>query len=271
MAWFQTLTFKIISILLSVALLFIIYDLRIKQYHKRQREIQTVKINAELIKKKNELFANVSHEFRTPLTLIIGPVNRILKQIKNSETKQSLQMVSVNANRLLRMVDQLLDLARLDHVKFEDKNVIDFGVVLKRTHDSVFSLFESKDITSSLKLGEGLMVNMGADTAEKIIINLISNAVKYTQAGGVIDVCCHQTDGQITFSVKDNGYGIEKAQQQRIFERFVRANDQEIEHIVGAGIGLALVKELVESVNGKISVSSELTKGAEFIAMLPLA
>ena len=270
-AWFQTLTFKIISILLSVALLFIIYDLRIKQYHKRQREIQTVKINAELIKKKNELFANVSHEFRTPLTLIIGPVNRILKQIKNSETKQSLQMVSVNANRLLRMVDQLLDLARLDHVKFEDKDVIDFGVVLKRTHDSVFSLFESKNITSSLKLGEGLMVNMGADTVEKIIINLISNAVKYTQAGGVIDVCCHQTDGQITFSVKDNGYGIEKAQQQRIFERFVRANDQEIEHIVGAGIGLALVKELVESVNGKISVSSELTKGAEFIVILPLA
>jgi len=270
-AWFQTLTFKTITILLGVMLLFLGYHLRIKQYHKRQYELQTVKINAELIKKKNELFANVSHEFRTPLTLVIGPINRILKQIKNSETKQSLQMVSLNAKRLLRMVDQLLDLARLDNVKFEDKDVIDFGAVLKRTNDSVFSLFESKNINASIKLGEGLIVNMGVDTAEKVIINLISNAVKYTPAGGNIDILCHRTDGQITFSVKDNGYGIEKAQQQRIFERFVRANDQEIEHIVGAGIGLALVKELVESVNGKISVRSQLAKGAEFIVILPVA
>jgi ligand-binding sensor domain-containing protein/signal transduction histidine kinase/DNA-binding response OmpR family regulator len=270
-AWFQTLIFKIILITLVVILLFLAYHLRIKQYHKRQYELQTVKINAALIKKKNELFANISHEFRTPLTLVIGPVNKILKHIKNSETKQSLQMVSLNAKRLLRMVDQLLDLARLDNVKFEDKDVIDFGVVLKRTNDSVFSLFESKNINASLKLGAGLIVNMGVDTAEKIIINLISNAVKYTPTGGNIDILCHKTYGQITFSVKDNGYGIEKAQQQRIFERFVRANDQEIEHIVGAGIGLALVKELVESVNGKISVRSQLTKGSEFIVTLPVA
>jgi signal transduction histidine kinase/ligand-binding sensor domain-containing protein/DNA-binding response OmpR family regulator len=270
-AWFQTITFKFSIVILLLILIFIAYHLRIKQYHKRQYELQTVKINAELIKKKNELFANVSHEFRTPLTLIIGPLNNILQQIKNRETKQSLQMVLLNAKRLIRMVDQLLDLARLDSVKDEDNGTIDFGLVIKRIHVSFSSLFESKKITSSLKLSEGLVVSIGIDRAEKIIINLVSNAVKYTPAGGNIDILCHHVDGQITFIVKDNGYGIDKKQQQLIFQRFVRANDKNIDHITGAGIGLALVKELVESARGKITVRSEIKKGSEFIVTLPLA
>lgn len=267
--WFTWWAILLFSFLFLVVVS-IATHLRIKQVNKRQLEVHKARMNAELITKKNELFAHVSHEFRTPLTLVIGPVNNILRHIKGSETKKALTMVSANAKRLLRMVDQLLDLARLDNNQVKEQQQVDFSYLIKRTYASLYSLFEGKEISTSLNLDKGLMVNISIDSAEKIIINLLSNAVKYTPLGGVVDISCQSTEDELVFIVKDNGFGIALDQQEKIFERFVRANNDNIEHISGAGIGLALVKELVESVKGNIQVSSQLTQGSEFRVTMPL-
>lgn len=241
------------------------------QTQKKKLAAQSALMNAELLERKNKLFAHVSHEFRTPLTLVLGPLSQLLKRSKNAETKHALSLASINAKRLLRMVDQLLDLARLDSGKQENTQTIDFSYVVKRTYDSLFSLFDSKQLKASLDLEDNLAVQLSTDAAEKILVNLLSNAAKYTPEQGEINVSCSQRAQSIELLIKDSGIGIAFEQQEKVFERFVRVHDENETQVPGAGIGLALVKELVESCGGSIELNSEPGQGSAFIVTLPLA
>ena len=257
---------------LLMASIFLFY----RQVQKKKLASQQAAMNAALLTKKAELFAHVSHEFRTPLTMVLGPVNQVLKSTKNADIKKAMSMVSVNAKRLLRMVDQLLDLARIDNVEEEYTQTIDLASVVKQTYDSLYSLFENKSINvvlinTNTGKNQAIPVKISVDAAEKVLVNLMSNSVKYTPENGSVNIECTTRGNEAIFSIKDSGIGIAPDQQQRVFERFVRVYDEKTENVPGAGIGLALVKELVERFGGRVELVSELNQGSKFTVTFPLA
>ena len=228
---------------------------------------------------KSRFFANVSHEFRTPLSLIIGPVDD-LRNGRDGElgplVRRRLDSIRNNASRLLQLVEQLLDVARLEsgtmHVSAEVRDLVP---LLRRLADSFASLAERRgiDFRLSCPVG-GLRVRYDPDQMEKVIGNLVGNALKFTPANGEVEVrATAETDGEgtVVLEVRDTGPGIEPAYHARIFERFFQVDDSSRRAHEGTGIGLALVRELVELHGGSVAVRSAIGEGSTFIIRLPLA
>ena len=185
-----------------------------KELHKQKQTVES------LLARKNELFANVSHEFRTPLTLILGPVNNLLKSPLRSDDIKSLQMVNRNANRLLTMIEQLLQLAKIN-----DHENITF--IPQQVHPNVETIVASfqgladvKNITLKLDRNDEAAINATQDVLDIVMGNLISNAIKYTQVGGTVTVNSYKLDKHLTIEVTDTGCGLDKQQQVEIFSRF---------------------------------------------------
>ncbi|MCU0344911.1 MAG: ATP-binding protein, partial [Ignavibacterium sp.] len=246
----------------------------------------------EVDEMKSRFFANISHEFRTPLTLILGPAKDVLDVTKEAKTKQNVGLIKRNASRLLGLVNQLLDLSKLEagRMKLETKeeNIIPLlkGLVLSFT-----SLAERKKISLSFKAAEEkINVYIDRDKIEKILNNLLSNAFKFTPDGGKIDVEVKlptpsvplpggdlgvgqrglNNSSFVEISISDTGRGIPEENLDKIFDRFYQVNGSHTREQEGTGIGLALTKELVELHKGKIEVESEEEKGTTFVVSLPL-
>ncbi len=266
--WAYTLYFIVSSgILLTV--IWLIYHRKIAEKDK-----QAALIIAET---KDKLIGNVSHEFRTPLTLILGPLNKLIKNATSINERKSLKLIQRNGYRLLDMVDQMLDLTQLqsnDSIKFkyqELKTVINF------IYQSFLPLAEEKNIQITIidKSQKPLWVYMFPDAVEKLFVNIISNAFKYTQAGGQITITISNANlsskgiQQAEISIKDTGVGISPKELENIFKRFSRVESSS-HHIQGTGIGLTLVKEILSRHDGHITVESKLNVGSEFIIQLPL-
>lgn len=223
-----------------------------------------------LAETKEQLFANLSHEFRTPLTLILGPAQILSDQASNEHLVQQANLIERNAKRLLSMVDQLLLLAQL---KSDQQEALCLQSVQTVCHalNSVFQpLAANNAVTLSLEgeIGADWAI-LGANNAlETILSNLLTNAFKFTPPQGAITFRVDSRGDMLVFSVQDTGCGIAKEQQQHIFERFTRVNSKKAE-APGVGIGLALVKELVLGLEGTIDVESELDKGSRFSVSLP--
>lgn len=227
---------------------------------------------------KSRFFANVSHEFRTPLSLIIGPVED-LRDGRSGEltaaVRHRLDAVQNNARRLLQLVEQLLDVARLEsgtiHLSAEVRDLVP---LVRRLADSFASLAERRGITFSLTCPVGgLRVRYDPDQMEKVISNLLSNALKFTPPAGTVDLrATQESEGrsQAVIEVQDSGPGIAPEHQSRIFERFFQVDDSSRRKYEGAGIGLALVRELVELHGGTVSLRSALGSGSTFVVRLPL-
>jgi len=262
--WWQTWWAYSLYLLSIVCIIFLIFWL-----YSRKKIAENAKNNAfKLAQSKEELFANISHEFRTPLTLILGPA-KVIKTSNNDEhTQQHASLIERNALRLLSMVDQLLQLAQL---KNPEKNAIASQKV-STVFDFVLQTFsviaKEKQITLSLKslVDDSWWVSADQNAVETILYNLLSNAIKFTQIGGTISLEVSEQDQWLEFKVIDSGCGIAKHDQEKIFDRFTRLENSS--HTPGVGIGLALVKELVHSLGGRISVESELNKGSRFIFTL---
>ena len=233
----------------------------------------TNKVIFDLLNQKRKLFANVSHEFRTPLTLILSPIEKLLNEEGNKHKQNTFLTIKRNANRLLKMVDQLLSLALLESNQapnFQHYN-------LEHTTLSIVGAFkflaDKKNIriivenSSNNKVGLLLL----SDSLEKILMNLLSNAIKYSKENGVINITIGTVDKLVIIDVTDNGYGIAEKELELIFDNFYRGGNVEDKGITGAGIGLSIVKELVIQNNGKIEVNSTLNKGSSFIISLPIA
>ena len=254
----------------------------------------------ELDQTKSRFFANVSHEFRTPLTLILGPIEKLLAQTGEEEARQNLTMILRNAQRLLRLINQLLDLSKLEagRMKLEAK-AEEVASILKVLLASFASLAERKKIALEFHAPEQpLFVDLDRDKFEKIITNLLSNAFKFTPEGGSISVTAAVGEEQdaesraqsiagmkrprpsargaqqfscVRISVRDTGCGIPADQLEKIFDRFYQLDDSHTREHEGTGIGLALTKELVELHRGKILVESELHQGSAFTVLLPVS
>lgn len=226
---------------------------------------------SELLTQKQQLFASVSHEFRTPLTLILSPVEQLLSQPKGQPISKELTLIKRSSHRLLRMVDQLLEFAKLEQHEDDNTELVSLKQTLNIIIASFESLVSSKHISLSITPYSDVTLLLIPDSLNKILINLLSNAFKYTPAHGNIWVDVNIIDNQVNIVVKDSGIGIDKDDHKTVFERFNRVLHHHGEAIPGAGIGLALVKELVEANQGQISLSSELDKGSTFTLSLPIA
>lgn len=236
----------------------------------------------ELKSARDKLFANISHEFRTPLTLILGPVDKINPDSPADEIQKQKAMIKRNAQRLMNLINQLLDLSKLEAGKLKLKasknNIVSFvrGIVM-----SFESLAERKDI--SLKVHsdqEVIELYFDKDMMIKILTNLLSNAFKFTPEGGSIIVSLKppfnypftkggKEGGSVAIVVKDTGIGILDDELPKLFDRFYQVDSSQTREYEGSGLGLALIKELIELHHGSIRVNSKVDSGSEFIVKLP--
>ncbi|MCB4798825.1 hybrid sensor histidine kinase/response regulator transcription factor [Neotamlana laminarinivorans] len=273
--WWAYVIYLVLGVLISWVILHY-YTLKVQEGQLR-----------ELDQMKLQFFVNVSHEFRTPLTLILNPVDKILSSFNNDPevVKTSALSIQRSARRLLHLVNQLLDYRKMDvgmsPVRLEKGDIIKFG-------QDIFSLFKGlafkKEIEYKFKSASNEIIMLfDFDKVEKIITNLISNALKFTGSGGKITVAINRVEGNVLnpknmlfkkgklndyveIVVKDTGVGLDKDQLKHIFSRFHNEDPTK----TGTGIGLNFTKALVEAQGGEIHVESKLNKGAKFIVKLPI-
>lgn len=224
----------------------------------------------ELDKQKTEFFQNISHEFRTPITLIQGPLESVVANGDGLSAEQS-AIALRNSRRLLRLVNKLLDLQRLDAKRmqpsFHSCDLVDF---VNQIVESFRPYCERKNISVNTQTAPCLQVYIDAEKMDKVVYNLLSNAMKFTPSGGKITVTVKPVGEECIIEVKDTGIGIAEHQIPYLFERFRQGEGSENRSYEGTGLGLALVKELVEIHGGEISVASVYGKGTTFtVALLP--
>ncbi len=231
----------------------------------------------ELDRLKSQFLAHVSHELRSPLTSIKGFAENILGGVTGAITEKQercLQRIQANSNRLARMIADLLDRARLEAGKMEViLGEVPIALLTKECIEELMSQAAEKQQSLTLDSHESdLTVHADADKVSQILINLIVNAIKYTPMDGSICVKLSRLDNaRARLSVSDTGEGISKKDLQDLFQPFFRVNRQNKSNVKGLGLGLSIVKQLVELLNGNISVESELRKGTTFHVDLPLS
>lgn len=224
---------------------------------------------AEIDRFKNTLFANVSHEFRTPLTLLLAPMEERLAQDPDGPDAGWLSMASRNGQRLLRLVNGLLDLSRLD--SFEMTPTLS-RVDLARSTKAIAEMFEHAAQTSGLDFvvhaDRRFVAAVDPDWWEQIVVNLLSNALKYTPAGS-ITVRVEEDGGHVVLTVADTGIGIPDSDIELVSHRFHRVLDRRARSHEGSGIGLALVGEFTEAMGGRLSIESTADVGTTVRVALP--
>ncbi|KGJ90246.1 ATP-binding protein [Thalassotalea sp. ND16A] len=220
---------------------------------------------------KDKFIANISHEFRTPLTIINGVLDRyLLKQQADNEHKELLT-AKRNGLRLVRMVEQLLELSRLTDNPQLSLARYRLSTIMAMPNDSFARLAKQNKLTFSADIPDHLWLDCDAQAFEKILFNLLANAIKYTPEGGSIQVKAYSEQDTIILDVIDNGIGISSDSQSKIFERFQRADDDKNKAIFGVGIGLSLVNELVKAHQWRINLVSEYSQGSKFSLSIPQA
>jgi signal transduction histidine kinase len=228
----------------------------------------------ELDQIKSRFFANISHELRTPLTLLLAPLETLMQKFNRSfdgETREVLSTMHSNGMRLLKLINDLLDLVRLEsgrlEVKHEALNVMDF---VKGLASAARQVADDKRLRLETIVDPELgSVVADRDKLEKIVLNLVFNALKFTPAGGRVELRAEKKDDAFIITVSDTGMGISAKNLPFVFDRFWQADGTSKRKYQGVGIGLALVKELTEVQGGKVDVQSTEGRGTVFTVRLP--
>ncbi|MCB9081110.1 MAG: response regulator [Lewinellaceae bacterium] len=265
----------------SVAALLLVIGLfqyiRVRQ-QSRQREAelaaQLEHAEAEKLREmdtlKSTFFANISHEFRTPLTLIISPIEQMIQGTFKGDYQKYYGIIHRNGKRLLDLVNQLLDLSRLESGKMTLQVATgDLSRLMAALAGSFESLAIKQQIQLQIQQPSSPVVGFfDRDKVEKIIVNLIANAFKFTGEEGTIRISLAENTDTALITIQDTGIGIPADQLPNLFDRFTATRNSELQ--AGSGIGLALVKELVELHHGQIAVTSQEGEGTTFMVTLPL-
>jgi signal transduction histidine kinase/CheY-like chemotaxis protein len=241
--------------------------------HAHDEETKRAEMLAELDRAKTLFFSNVSHEFRTPITLMVGPIETMLDRARPTETtvtREELQLIHRNSMRLLKLVNTLLDFSRLEAGRAQAfYEPTDLAIVTADTASAFRSAMEQAGLEFVIdcqSLPQPVYVDR--DMWEKIVLNLISNAFKFTLVGGVT-VRLRTIGDSIELRVEDTGLGISEDQQAKVFERFHRVEGIRGRTHEGTGIGLALVQELVKLHSGTIRLESAAGQGSAFVVTIP--
>ncbi|WP_340110981.1 hybrid sensor histidine kinase/response regulator [Maribellus mangrovi] len=275
-AWWRTWLAYIIYLVLAIAFADRFYRFQLSRRlafaeSKRLKEINQV---------KNTLYTNITHEFRTPLTVINGMTDSIKTDLENkqfADTEKSLQMIKRNSKGLLQLVNEMLDLAKIESGNMKlalvQTDVVPF---VKYMSESFHSLAQKKQINLTVYSEvDELIMDFDSKKLSAVISNLLSNAIKFTPPEGKIIVHLNQiTKGKNEFfclKIKDNGPGIPKEEIDHIFNRFYQVGNSSARDEQGTGIGLALSKEFVELMGGSIRVESDVEKGCTFIIEIPVS
>lgn len=224
---------------------------------------------------KSEFVAQVSHELRSPLSTIHQQLATVLNDLVGDvppEQRHILARAKEKTQGLISFIGDLLDLSRIESgVVLQERRPVDVAAVLRGVVDFMGARARAKGQTLSLDLPEGGLPKVNADpqAIEIVFGNLVSNALNYTPEGGRIEVEGCAADGQVRVAVRDNGFGIEKRHLDRIFEKFYRVKDDRTRFITGTGLGLPIVKGILDALGGKIEVESEPGVGSTFTVYLP--
>lgn len=278
--WSGTWMAITLYLLLFILLLYFIRRYEMKRIKMKndleleQKEYHTLKVLDQL---KSRFFANISHEFRTPLTLISGYAENLMETLPTNYIKKQAEGIDQNAKTLLKLINELLDISKLEAgkmtLKFSQQNMVLF---LKNLFFSVESFSEKRHISLNFVSDEAdIQVVFDEEKMEKIIMNIVSNALKFTPENGEITLTVQRKNKEfLSICISDNGIGIEKDAISNIFDRFYQADNSDTRLYEGTGIGLALVKELVELHDGTVNVfrNEELTgqKGTTFSIEIPI-
>jgi len=270
--WWRSVPAKLIYVILVILLLYSVYVYVSHQIGQR-RILMEKEQQKQLSESKLQLLTDISHEIRTPLTLIISPLEMMLEMKIDDTMQASFRIMYQNALRILRLINQLMDLRAMDKGKIKLKvEPVDFLEFVRNIMNSFTDLANTRRIDFKLRAnGEFSSIYIDRDCLDKIIFNLLSNAFKFTPQGGIVVVDL-QADGteQLLISVSDSGIGISREQQEHIFDRFYQVRDGNRNVKMGTGIGLHLAKMMAELHHGSLQVESEPEKGSTFIIRIPL-
>lgn len=273
--WYETWWFRLMMMLLFTLFCALVF-LTIRSHYREKNEHLLAEKMEAIHDAQTRFYIDITHEIRTPLMLILGPIKKLLAQDEDSSRRHSYGTIQRNANRILRLMNQMIDLRRMDKgvltLHFEQCNIV----------ETVGNVFEDFQEQASIKridfsfLHEGidrLPVWIDPDYFDKVIINLVTNALKYTQSGGKVQIVVTRPDDRnVKIAVIDNGPGVPISERERIFDRFYRGRNAEGSKIQGSGIGLSLTRSLVEMHHGTIGFESktEAPSGSTFWVVLPL-
>ncbi|MDO6760566.1 two-component regulator propeller domain-containing protein [Tamlana sp. 2_MG-2023] len=263
-------------IVLGLAILILIIQLYLRSFklqHKLEIEQLEKRQEMAISEEKLRFFTNISHEFRTPLTLIIGPLEMFLDRFKHDQTiRDYLNLVKRQSKKILQLVEESHDFrkaeknllqikeSKFNFTRFLKKLTIDFQYLAKNSNKTLELITPHEDI----------FVIADKNMLQKILNNLINNAFKFTRQNDTIKIECMEHDGTLSCSIKDSGIGISKEDLPFVFERFYQSNQNSALQQVGSGIGLAYVKKLIDLHQGELLVNNEKGNGTEFIFKIPI-
>ena len=272
--WWQTWWAYTIYILIAAGLLLSFFYYRLRRIRLRQemilqqKQTEQLKIVDEM---KSRFFSNITHEFRTPLSLIISPVEKLQNETKDEQTRKTLSTVQSNAKRLLQLINQLLDLSKLEagnmQLNFSRGRLDEFILEMVNLF---LPLAEHQQIELTCQCDLSHEYLFEADKLKTILFNLLSNALKFTPAAGkIVITATEEEDKKIRLLVSDTGIGIPADKLAFIFDRFFQVDDSRTRLYEGTGIGLALVKELVELMHGTVTAESRQNAGTTITLVFP--
>lgn len=276
--WITPWAFLIYAVVIALIVWGVVKLINYKEQKRFQQRVEEEehKKQEELNQLKFDFFTNVSHDLRTPLTLIVSPLDEMIKETQNDRQRKRLTLLKDNATRLLALVNQLLDFRQneVTGLKLNPKegDVVSFS---KRVCDSFTSLSERKRINFLFYSDrKEIMMAFDEDKLEKIFMNLLGNAFKFTPSYGSVNVSLEQVGDEnpmLRIKVADTGRGIDDKDKEFIFDSFYQANDNDDPQVqIGNGIGLSMVKEYVKLHQGTVRVTDNVEKGSVFIIDLPI-
>ncbi len=222
---------------------------------------------AELLRR--EFVANVSHELKTPLTSISGFIETLQAgAAEDPEIRHKfIDIIAIETARLKRLIEDLLVLSDIENRRDSEGMVFDIKTAIENTVEALKPISKAKDIDVILQLEENLDINGSLDRFRQMMVNLIENAVKYSDEGGRIWVSAYKENETITVSVRDEGIGIDQEHHERLFERFYRVDKSRSKKAGGTGLGLSIVKHIAVLFGASLKVESKVGEGTEFFVI----
>ncbi len=273
--WKSSLALFIYSLIILAIIIYLVRSNNYKLKLKNSLEIARIdkEKEIELTEAKLNFFTNISHEFRTPLTLIIGPLKELLESDNlTPKAHKNLNYIDRNTNRLLNLINQLLDFRKADHgllrLNVSQGNFVRFS---EEVHLYFKEAAKAKNIKYKFKPAkEEIVFPFDRNKMEIVLCNLLSNAIKYTHQDGKIVMQIDSDDTSCIISIKDSGIGMNSSDLDKIFDRFFQIKSANTARMIGSGIGLSFSKKIIELHYGNIAVKSELNVGTEFVIKLSM-